>query len=42
MLLMALSPFTAAVPIPRHFPSDLLECGTPNLVVTTPGVCVCQ
>jgi len=34
-------PSTAAVPSQRHFPSDFLEVGAPNLLVTAPGVCVC-
>lgn len=33
--------FTAAVPYQRHFPSDVLEIGAPNLLVTAPGVCMC-
>ena len=33
---------TAAVPSQRPFPSEVLEIGAPNLLVTAPGlVCVC-
>ena len=35
-----LSP-TANVSSPRHFPSDVLELGAANLLVTAPGICMC-
>jgi len=39
---VCLSP-TAAVPSQRPFPSEVLEIGAPNLLVTAPGlVCVCE
>ena len=41
VLTVCLSP-TAAVPSRRHFPSEILEIGAPNLLVTAPGlVCGC-
>jgi len=41
VLTVCLSP-TAAVPSQRHFPSEFLEIGAPNLLVTAPGLeCVC-
>jgi len=30
----------AAVPSQRDFPSEVLEIGAPNLLVTAPGMCV--
>ena len=43
-VVMVCPPFTAAVPGRRHFQTDFLEVGAPNLLVTTPGVylCVCM
>ena len=36
-------PFTAAVNVPgrRCFPTEFLEVGAPNLLVTAPGVYLC-
>ena len=38
LYVMALFP-TAAVSTARHFPSNNLELGAPNLLVTAPGMC---